>query len=323
MKVLVTGASGFLGGHVVQELLARGHLVRALVRAESDTSQLAGAEHFHGSLDDAPCLAAALGGVDAVVHAAGLVKARSREEFQRVNVEGTRRLVEAALPRASLLRRFVHVSSMAAGGPSPTPAPREPGAPDEPVTTYGRSKLAGERVVLGEPRLPSCAIRPPAIYGPRDRESLPVFRLAARGLRLGLRGGVTHVSMGHARACARAIAALVEGEPPAGRIYPVDDGAVHEMAEVGRRIADAVGRRTVEIPVPLGALRLAAAAGETWARLSGRSVLLDRDKVAEFAARHWVAGHAAITSDVGWLPAIALPDGMRETAGWYRDQGWL
>lgn len=325
MKVLVTGASGFLGGHVVEVLRARGHAVRVLVRATSAVEHLAeGMERVVGSLEDEASLAQAVEGVDAIVHAAGLTKARSEDEFRRVNVEGTRRVVDAARPHAGRLRRFVLVSSAAAGSPTTTPAPRDPATPDRPVTRYGKSKLEGEQAALAAAgALPLVILRPPALYGPRDRETLPLYRGARWGLRFVMRGGVTHASMLHGRDCAAAIADLVERDCPPGRVYPVDDGEVHAVADVIRAIAREVRPTTLEIPVPLAVLRALASAAELVARLGGPTTVLDRDKIAEFQGPCWVVGHEAITRELGWRPAIRIDEGIAETARWYRDAGWL
>lgn len=325
MKVLVTGASGFLGGHVVEVLRARGHAVRVLVRSTSAQDHLAAdVERVSGSLEDEDALARAVRDVDAVVHAAGLTKAGSEAEFQRVNVDGTRRVLGAVRASGTRLRRFVQVSSAAAGSPTATPEPRDPLTPDRPVTRYGRSKLAGEQLALAAAgELPVSVLRPPALYGPRDRESLPLYRAARFGVRVLMTGGVTHASLLHARDCAEAVAALVERDHPSGRIYPVDDGGAHEVAEVVRAIALAVRPRTVPIRVPFGLLSPLAGLGEVLGRLTGRRFIVDRDKLAEIAGPCWVVGHAAITRDLGWAPAIPLADGILETARWYRDAGWL
>lgn len=323
MKVLVTGASGFLGGHVAEALRARGHAVRALVRATSAQDHLdAGVERALGSVEDEVSLANALSGVEAVVHAAGLTKARTEDDFRRVNVEGTRHVVDAA--RRAGVRRLVHVSSVAAGGPTPTPEPRDPALPDAPVTRYGRSKLAGERVALeAAGDLSVAVLRPPSLYGPRDRETLPLYRTARFGLRVSISGGVTHASLLHARDCSAAIVTLVEADVRSGRVYPVDDGVAHEVAAVTRTIAAAVRPRTLALRVPFGLLSPVAGLGEVVSRMTGGTFLVDRDKLAEFAGPCWVVGHDAITRDLGWRPSVVLADGIAETARWYREAGWL
>src|ERR1700722_12501724 len=185
MKVLVTGASGFLGSHVADQLTRGGHDVRALVRKSSKRDfleRLDRIEFAYGSVEDAAKVADAVKGVDAIIHSAGLVKARSPEEFHRTNVDGTRNLIEAAKVHAPKLRRFVLVSSLAAAGPSLDGVPLDRDGAG-PVTHYGRSKLEAERVVLAaKDSLPVTILRPGAIYGPRDQEILVFFKSVKSGV---------------------------------------------------------------------------------------------------------------------------------------------
>src|SRR5229473_1597583 len=168
MKVLLTGGSGFLGSWVAEQLAAEGHLVRALVRPASDRralEKLPGVQFAPGAIEDRASLAPAVDGVDAIVHVAGIVKARRPADFFAVNTQGTRNLLDAALERGGL-KRFVYVSSLAAMGPSADGQPVHEGAEPRPVTHYGRSKLEAERSVMAaSDRLPVTVIRPPLIYG--------------------------------------------------------------------------------------------------------------------------------------------------------------
>jgi nucleoside-diphosphate-sugar epimerase len=325
VKVLVTGATGFLGGWVCTKLVATGHAVRALVRPQSDLSIVGplGVETVAGAIEDRTSLARAVDGVDAIVHGAGLTMALRREDFERVNVGGTENLFAAVRASGAQLRRFVHISSLAVVGPSDGPWPPPADRPPSPVTTYGRTKAKGEAIALAAaPGIPVTVIRPPVVYGPRDRELLRVFRAAARGL-LPVFAGAGAVSLIHAEDCASAIETILRVDPPAGRVYAVDDGPPHTPEEIARAAAAAVGRRGLRIPIPRFAIYPAAAVSGAFARLRRRPTILTLDKAPEIAARFQVAGHEAITRDLGWRPAIAMGDGFRSTAAWYREHGWL
>src|SRR6185369_4013841 len=170
MTILVTGGSGFLGSHIIEQLSQAGRPVRALLRRSSDTKflrSLSNVELVDGAIDDRASLERAVAGVEAVVHSAGLVKARNLDEFMRVNARGTENLLAACLPLGNSLKRFVQVSSIAVGGPSDAYGnPFSVDATPRPVTDYGRSKLAAERAVLSkQDQLKVTVIRPPAIYG--------------------------------------------------------------------------------------------------------------------------------------------------------------
>ena len=178
MRVLITGASGFLGSHVAEQLKSAGHDVRCLVRKTSNTRFLdeLGVELAEGALHQKDSLEKAVEGVDAIIHSAGLVKARSEADFFACNTQGTANLLDAAIEHAPNLKRFVHVSSLEACGPSPDGRP-VPHHQERPVTAYGRSKLAAEKECLSrKDRLPVVLLRPGAIYGPRDNELLEAFR---------------------------------------------------------------------------------------------------------------------------------------------------
>jgi nucleoside-diphosphate-sugar epimerase len=219
MKVLVTGASGFLGGHIVELLSKRGDGVRALVRSTSNRKHLEGlpnVELFEAAVEEVERVREAVDGVDAIVHTAGLTKARSTDEFFAVNVGGTSNLIQAArtASRVHPIKRFVYVSSLVACGPSPDGSP-VPLDQETPVNAYGRSKLAAEKVVLSaKDDLPVVVLRPGAIYGPRDGEILDVFKSIQWGLLPLVAGGeakgVWIYATDCAEVCIRAIDANIE-----------------------------------------------------------------------------------------------------------------
>jgi len=326
MKVLVTGASGFLGSHIAEQLAGQSHSVRLLLRKTSGRRFLAGFpyEEAPGDITDAATLPAAVEGVDAVVHAAGLVKARNEGEFQAVNGEGTANLMRAA-EQSGAVQRLIYVSSLAAHGPSPEGAPRLPNAPAAPLSAYGRSKLAGEDAVRAS-GLASRAIifRPPVIYGPRDPALVPFFRLARLRVAPLLMGGHNRISIIHAQDAARAIVQATTAEAAVGgKTYSPEDGSVHTWRDLLAAIEVAVGRRALRLNMPRWTFWAAALASEAFGFAARRAVSLTRDKVSEMAQRHWVSSSDELRRDLRWTSSIDIQEGARLTAEWYRREGWI
>jgi nucleoside-diphosphate-sugar epimerase len=328
MRVLLTGGSGFLGSYVAEKLASGGHSVRALVRPNSARrflEKLPGVEFAPGAIEDRASLTAAVAGVDAVVHVAGIVKARKPEEFFAVNTQGTKNLLDASLQRGGL-RRFVYVSSLAAIGPSLDGTPIHENADPRPVTHYGRSKLEAERAVLAEAqKLPVTVIRPPLIYGPRDRETLAFFTSIKNGVLPVMGDGRNTLSVIYGEDCADAIArAATMTDAPSGRAYFVDDGSVLVWREALRDIENALGKKAfVRIGLPMGAIKVAAAATQLWGKVTNTAQMLTLDKVNELSQRHWVCSGDGARTDLGWQPKTTWAEGVRKAVDWYRAEGWL
>ncbi len=330
-SVLVTGGAGFVGSHLVDLLAARGARVRVLVRPTTDRRFLEGVavEYVLGDVADAggssdDALARAVEGCDIVYHVAGVVRAASRDVYGRVNAEGARRIALAAA-RAGV-PRFLLVSSQAAAGPTPTARPRDESDPVSPVTTYGESKLAGERAVAEVARgtrTEVVVVRPPAVYGPRDRAFLVLFRSVAMGL-LPLHAGAKRqvFSLVHVRDLVRGIALAAE-RAPAGGVYFLTDGVEHAPLEVADAIAGAVGRRPLRLFIPQAAVVAVAWASEFLEKWTGRAGFLSRERVAQWTAPRWTISDARARREIGYAPTWDVTSGMKETAAWYRQAGWI
>ena len=320
MRVAVTGATGFVGSHVANALLARGDRVRALARSPAPGLAEAGAEVVPGTLDDSAALERLVEGAEVVHHVAGAIAARSESDFMRVNAEGTARLAEAA--RAAGVRRFVYVSSIAASGPSARGRPLDDAGPARPVTPYGRSKQAGEEATARS-GVPFTIVRPPLVYGPRDKALLLLFRLARRGLVPLLGDGAQELSLIFAADLARALLAAAASPAAAGRTYH----AAHPEVVTQRELVHSIGRvtgatvRTLTVPTPVvrAFLVLSGAA----ARVAGRATFLEPSKAAELMAAAWTCASGALARDTGWRAEVDLTPGLEETARWYREADWL
>lgn len=327
MRVLVTGGSGFLGSHVAEQLKAAGHEVACLVRKSSNTKFLRelGVELVEGAVDAPSTLGPAVKGADAVVHCAGLVKARSLEEFEKVHVGGTRALAEAAIEHAPGLRRFVHVSTAGVMGPGRAGAKHRVGDAENPQTLYAKSKLAGEKSLLElRDRLPITIMRPPAIYGPRDNEILAFFKMVRRS-RMAVRLGssLQSVSMVFGADCADACIRAIEKDVPSGSIYFVDDGVAYTFEDMARAIAKGYGVGLLALPkVPVPILRAAAAVSTAYGEAFDQAVMFNTDKLGELLMEHFVVDAGPTREDLGWAPKVRFEEGARITAAWYREHRW-
>lgn len=322
MKALVTGATGFVGSHLVEALRLSGAEVTALARSPEKAAALGphGVRIVMGHLEDRASLEQAVTGQDVVYHVAGLVAARSEAEFLSANQHGTLNLVTAAERQGR--PRFVLVSSLAAGGPAWRGAPLNGSEPAHPVTAYGRSKLAAERVVQASV-LPWSVVRPAIVYGPRDQEVLKLFRIARLGVAPVFGDGSQELSAVHAGDLARALIAVGNSTATIGRTYNACHPEVFTSAEFGRAIGAAMGRSvgTLRIPALLGRALLSLT--ETSARLARRTTILTTDKANEFFQPAWTGDPAPLIHDCGWRARYDLRTGLTDTYQWYRRAGWL
>ena len=301
MRLAITGGTGFVGSHLIDVAVAAGHEVMALTRRDQEPRERV--TWVAGDLHSPAALERIVDGADAVIHAAGLITAKGAAAFEKANVEGTLTMLAAAT--AGGVRRFVHVSSLAA---------REPK-----LSLYGASKARSEELVHGS-GLDWVIVRPPAVYGPGDRETLELFRMAKLGLMLMPPTG--RVSVIHADDLARLLIALASEEAPSNFLIEPDDGRhggwTHR--QFARALGDAVGTRPAILSSPGLLLRFAARADQCIRREKAQ---LTVDRAAYFSHRNWVVEPKRAAPPDLWRPVIDTPQGLRATAQWYRDEGWL
>jgi nucleoside-diphosphate-sugar epimerase len=327
MKVLLTGASGFVGSHILDLLAARGTPTAILLRSSSRPRfiepHLSRVDVRVGSISEPESLTRALEGITHVVHCAGCTKAIGTSEYYRINRDGTRNLVEAVNRRRGEVRQFILISSLAASHPARADAPAREEDESAPVTEYGRSKLAGERVVREHASVPYTILRPAAVYGPRDADFLLMFKAARARWVPSFGGGRQQLSLVYVEDVARAALACLERLTIENRIYNVAHAEVltaHALtAEIGRQL----GVNTIQIPLPTPLLWPVCLVGEVVARINGRPSIVNLQKYPELAAPGWVCDNRRLRDELHCEPATGLQDGIARTLAWYRQQGWL
>ncbi len=301
MTIALTGGTGFVGSRFLDMAVEAGHEVRALTRKPQRPRRRV--EWIEGSLSDPDALRDLVIGSNSVVHVAGLLNARDPADFEQVNVQGTLAMLAAAT--AAGITRFVHVSSLAG---------REPK-----LSNYGASKARSEQVVQGS-GLDWVIVRPPAVYGPGDRETLELFRMAR--LRLMLLPPRGRVSLIHVDDLSRLLLVLAETEEPKRALIEPDDGTESGWThkQVANAIGRAVGRKNLSLSMPAAMLRLGAVVDQLVRRERAK---LSADRASYFSHRDWVVNPDYRPPEDLWRPQIETGQGLAETAVWYREQGWL
>jgi len=301
MKLAITGATGFVGGRLLELALAEGHQVRALTRRPQTERE--GVTWIDGALDRPDSLDRLTEGAEAVIHVAGVMNARDPVGFEAGNVSGTSAMIAAAEKAGA--KRFVHVSSLAA---------REPK-----LSLYGASK-AGSEALVSASTLPSAIVRPPAVYGPGDKETLDLFRMAKRGFILLPPDG--RLSLIHVDDLARLLLALADPACPKGLLVEPDDGrhGGWTHGEFSKALGRALGRRVVNVSTSRRILDICARIDGLVRRDKAK---LTSDRVAYFCHPDWMVDPGRGAPETLWRPAIDTEQGLADTAQWYRRQGWL
>ena len=331
MKILITGASGFIGSFIVEEALKRGFETWAAVRKSSSREWLQN-ERIHFielNLSSKAQLVEQLRGkdFDYVVHAAGVTKCLNKQDFHRINTEGTKHLVDALIELQMPLKRFVFISSLSIFGAIKEQQPyeeiKEADTP-QPNTEYGRSKLAAEQYLesVGS-RVPYIILRPTGVYGPREKD----YFIMAKSIKghsdfaVGFkRQDITFV---YVKDVVQAVfLALDKGKN--GRKYFLSDGQVYQSATFSNLIHEELGRPWwIRITAPVWVLRIVTFFGEYIARMTGKVTALNNDKYNILKQRNWRCDIQPAIDELGYQPNYNLEQGVKETIQWYKDNGWL
>jgi nucleoside-diphosphate-sugar epimerase len=320
--IAITGGTGFVGSHLVDTLCAAGIEPRVLVRDPKAPRWIAETpvQWVAGSLADREALKGLVEGAGTVLHLAGVLRAARESQFDAGNRGGTKNVVDA-MGEVAGAARLVHVSSLAAAGPSSAPEGIGPEAEPAPVSWYGRSKLAAERVAGSWDGAGGRVIlRPPAIYGPRDTDVFEFFRMANRGV-VALPGGERWLTVAWVGDVVRSILAGASREVDG--IFHLGDPQPMRLDDLVASLCDAGGVRARVVRVPPLFISGAGAVGSALQRLGLRRIALTSDKSRELLAKHWTAGTAKTLETLGIKSSKSFREGAETTWKWYRDQGWL
>jgi dihydroflavonol-4-reductase len=316
--ILVTGGSGFIGSHLVDRLCSTGENVRCLLRRKDYGHLPPQAEAVFGELISGAGLEDALEGVDTVIHLAGVTKALTAEDYYAGNARATENLARAVAERGI---RLVYVSSLAASGPNPDGTPTEEDAEPRPLTHYGKSKLAAERVVRR--LVPDAVIvRPPVVYGPRDRDVFRILKPLSQGIAVQIGGGERWFSAIYVEDLIEGLMAA-RGAQACGRIYFLANATPVSWSDLRAATARILGRNVRVLTVPSSVAYAAGYCAELWSRITGKPGIVSREKVIEIQCPYWTCDTRRAAVEIGFEAQTSLDAGLTQTLSWYREAGWL
>ncbi|MFC2075818.1 NAD-dependent epimerase/dehydratase family protein [candidate division KSB1 bacterium] len=324
MRVLVTGANGFVGSHLTEALVKRGDRVTCLVRRTSNLAWIKNlpVDFVYGELSDPASLPPAVDGIDLAFHVAALTRAPDRETFFRVNSAGTENLCRALAESGSDGARFVFVSSLAAGGPGGPGQVVTENDPDRPVSWYGFSKLEAEAAVK---RLLDnwVIVRPPAVYGPRDDGLYLFHRMATRGFIL-IPGGFEKIfSLIHSDDLVTGLLAAAGKPNTSGKTFYLSDGSIYAWERLIPVFRSILGTDIKARYLPAVFHTPIMSLLQAWDHLSQRPGALNHQKMIELKQHSWACDNSLARVELGFHPTISIQDGFRDCYRWYRAEGWL
>lgn len=326
-RVLITGASGFVGFHLLNQALASGLEVFAAVRKNSNVMHL---QHLdiqyvylnYASIDEMKQMLEPLE-LDYIVHAAGSTKAKAERDYNRINAEYSRNLAVAAMDLTKPLEKFLFVSSLAAIGPL-TVLDGQIGdhTVPRPVTSYGKSKLLAEQYLKEVPSLPLLVIRPTAVYGPREKDILILFKSISKGLEPYIGKFEQQFSFVYVKDLAELIV-MALGAQVLNKSYNISDGFTYHRYAIADFTKSILNKKTIKFHLPVGTVGALAALMDVVYAKSSTTPTLNKEKMAELTAVNWACDISSLKKDIGYVPKFNLKEGLAETLSWYKENNWL
>ena len=330
-KILITGASGFIGSSLVEEGLQRGYELYAGIRSTSNRKYLSDERIKFIELDfaDRKKLEQQIsefskehGRFDYVIHNAGITKAKKISNYFTVNAQYTKNLVDALIQSGNIPEKFIYMSSLAAIGPGITSDPIRHTDEPRPVTSYGKSKLESENYLRSVKDFPYIIIRPTAVYGPRDKDIFVLIKMLNSNFEAYIGFGKQILSFIHVKDLARAIYLTLESSLRQ-KEYLVSDGSIYDSKTFNSIAKKYLKKKTLSLTIPIFVVKPIAYTTETIAALFGNIALLNRERLKEFAARNWAVDTEPLQNEIGFKAEYDLDRGLKETIEWYKANGWL
>ena len=319
MKVLVTGGTGFLGSHLVDALIKKSYSVKCLVRNPNNPRWLNNikCEVVKGDCVSKECLYNIVSDVDYVFHLAGLVRAKNTKELAKTNADGTKNLIEAVFEKNRNVKKFVYVSSQAAAGPSVNKKPKIESETPNPVSEYGRSKLFGEIETLKfKDKLPVVILRPPAIYGPRDKDVFVFFEQVKKGLFF-LPQKEKLINICYVSDIVDGIISAAESENTKGQTYFIGDDTIYSWQNLGEILIKIINPKTKVLKLPKFVFYVSAFFSEIFSKIKNEPALISFDKLNEIKQDSWLFSTEKAKKDFKYNPKISLEEGIKITNNWY------
>lgn len=323
---VVTGGTGFVGSHLVDLLLEKGYEVRCITRKSSDLRWLKDKDVkiFDCGLYDKEALKEIIKDADYVYHVAGVVKSKTKEGYFRGNVDTTRTLIEAALESKSNLKRFLVVSSQTVTGPSLDGKPVNEETDCHPITTYGKSKLEEEKLVLSyKDKLPITICRAPAVYGERDTEIFIYFKTFSKGLTTTIGFNEKKLSLIHVLDLVNGFYLAATNEKSKGQIYFISSEEFYTWPQINDITSKIIGKKPIVIKVPHFLVYTIAAIAQFAAVFSSKPATLNIEKAKDITQQYWICDTSKAVRELGYHQKISIEEGIRRTIEWYRKMKWI
>lgn len=326
MKALVTGATGFVGSHLVDKLLAKNFEVHCIRRKTSSTKWLDGknVKYIDGDLFSNQALENAIKEIDYVFHVAGVVKAKNKEGFYLGNYESTKSLLEITYKVNPGLKKFVFVSSLAACGPALTEKPVDENTEPNPITTYGITKLKAEKEIEKyKDKFPVTIIRPPAVYGPRDTEILIYFKTFVKGLNSIIGFDTKYLSLIYVEDLADGIILGAENDMANGQKYFLCLDDAYNWDEIGAITSKLLDKKAFKIRLPHSVVYSVGYLAELFSTFSRKPATLNIEKCKDITQLRWICSNEKAKKELGFKPKYTLEESFKKTIDWYKEMKWI